>query len=177
MDVLVIVRDWLNKYLETPADQFLAGILATIVLGLIGAFIPSVRKTTVRCFTASLDWLKERAQGLFNRAPEARTLRRFGVKIGLDKEIDYYLGKMDPNRVGPDTIDTLIQGPFCAKCSYLLTEWRNGESLICSHCPQCSSKLVAPVGGAALHTFKTVMYRALDAEKRQTGRLKESDGK
>ncbi len=44
MDVLVIVRDWLNKYLETPADQFLAGILATIVLGLIGAFIPSVRK-------------------------------------------------------------------------------------------------------------------------------------
>lgn len=177
MDVLVIVRDWLNKHLETPADQFLAGILATIVLGLIGALIPSVRKTTARSFTAILDWLRERAQGLFNRTPEARTIKRFGVKIGLDKEIDYYLGEMDPNRVGPDMIDILIQGPFCAKCSYLLTEWRNGESYVCSCCPQCSSKLAAPVGGAALHKFKIVVYRALDAEKRQTGQLKESDGK
>ena len=75
MEVLVNAWDWLNHILGYP----LIALIASLILG-SPFFFAIVRKTTARCFTASWDWLMERSQGLFNRAPAARTLQRLGVR-------------------------------------------------------------------------------------------------
>jgi phage FluMu protein Com len=73
------------------------------------------------------------------QAPAPRTIQRVGVKIRLDAAIMKYLGIEDPRRVDSRTIDRLLQGPFCQKCSYLLSEWRtqSGTYYVRRECPNC----------------------------------------
>lgn len=125
MNALGNAWDWLNHVLGYP----LIALLTSLILG--SSFLFSiVRKTASRGVTVSWDWLKERSQGRSKQTPAPRILQRLGVKIALDENISYYIAKMDPHSVGPDAINSLIHGPFCGECSYLLTESRTSGDFV-----------------------------------------------
>jgi hypothetical protein len=113
------------------------------------------------------------------QTPPPRTIQRFGVKIRLDQDIWRHLGISDPIRITSDTIDKLVQGPFCAKCSYTLSEWNDHRAmyLVDKKCPGCKHQWTTVEDSVSLREFKNLIYKALDAEMQQTDDLKDSDGR
>jgi hypothetical protein len=112
------------------------------------------------------------------QTPVPRTINRLGIKLRLDETIMNYLGRLDPRRVDSRTIDRLLQGPFCKKCSYLLTEWRSqlGADYVRAECPNCKHRWNAFNDPIKLYEFKEKLYRDLDAEVQRTNNLVDSDG-
>ena len=112
------------------------------------------------------------------QTPAPRTIQRFGVKIRLvDEDVRQYLGRVDPHHIGFSRIDRLLQGPFCQKCSHLLTEWnlKLGDYYVSKACPKCHHRWFTADESMTLKKFKELAYLALDAELQQTGMLKDSD--
>lgn len=103
------------------------------------------------------------------QTPAPRTIHRFGVKIRLDEAVMKYLGKEDPLHMDRSTIDELLHGPFCEKCSYALAEWKD---VYCNYevkqpCRQCGHKTQANINGMNLSEFKLIVYKGLDVEIRR----------
>jgi hypothetical protein len=111
--------------------------------------------------------------------PIPRAIQRLGIKVRLDETIMDYLGRFDPRRVSSRTIDRLLQGPFCQKCSYLLTEWRPqlGADYVRQECENCKHRWAKYNDPIKLNEFKEMLYRDLDAEVQRTNNLAVSDGK
>src|SRR2546426_3617054 len=133
----------LNSFLSVPAVQFFGPLL----LAALALLIKPVREWATRWWKISWSWLRDSllvgriypALGLATReelseiqerighlqgsTPQhqgglaGRTVERVKLKVTLGEQISTYLGKVQPTDVSDETINSLIQGPFCPKCN------------------------------------------------------------
>ena len=180
-------------------NSIVKGVLIGILVALILSLFKKAREVASQVWTYAISLLRVgrgwvfKGMGLVTRdelekftqgpvkKPPSR-IERQGYVFYLDEEIHSYLGYVSPDRVGPATVDQVIQGPFCLKCVNLLSnearqqfavDIGNKVVMVWEHCPTCEPTEWAQqkVIGSVLDV-KINLYRRLDAEMRLDREIK-----
>jgi len=84
-----------------------------------------------------------------------------------------YLGKTQPSSLNPETINMLIDGPFCPECRHEMTWSDDRQAHLVNKCLFCehvwSKSSIVPT--TTLADLKKYVYKELDAAFRKDGRL------